>query len=80
MANLLTSPTVKICENRSTFIKLMNEYQVARFYGPRCECRMLFTDFFQNVFTNELTDEKYQDVRPLEVSQYLGLVNNIATE
>jgi len=23
-------------ENRSNFIKVMNEYQVTRFYGPRC--------------------------------------------
>jgi len=32
------SPKVKKFENRPTFIKVINEYQVARFYGPRCRC------------------------------------------
>ena len=34
--NLLMSPTVKNSENRSTFIKFMNERQAARFCGSRC--------------------------------------------
>ena len=38
VANLLMRPSVKKnnFENRAAFIKAVNEYQVARFYGPRC--------------------------------------------
>ena len=32
VANLLMSPTVKKVENRSKFVKVMNEYQVAHFF------------------------------------------------
>ena len=34
VANLLMSPTVKNFENQSTFIKVMNDYQVARLLWP----------------------------------------------
>ena len=35
IANLLLSPTMKKFWNRPTFLKVMNEYRVARFYGSR---------------------------------------------
>ena len=36
VANLLLSLTVKNFKHRSTFINVMNEYRVARFYEPWC--------------------------------------------
>jgi len=34
------SPSVKEFKNRSSFMKVMNKYRVARFYGPQCIWRI----------------------------------------